>query len=227
MEYPKTENLLKRDEETHKLILGEYRERSFEQVGKWHVTEKIDGTNIRLVLDAEGDISVRGRSDAAQLPAKFTCEAFAHFPEVVQFEQAMRNALRVIDPGEYARGMIVYGEGYGPGIQNGGHYAERKALRIFDVLTLADDRAPLWRPWADVEVVADILGLKTAPVFGTEETTEQVYDFVKFGVESVVAYEEKNTPGVVAEGIVARTDPYLYNSRGSRVRFKLKGHDLA
>ena len=31
---------------------------------------------------------------------------------------------------------------------------------------------------------------------------------------------------IVMEGVVGRTEPYVYNEHGSRVMFKLKGRDL-
>lgn len=241
-EYPKTENLLKRDDTTHKLILGEFRERAFEQVGTWHVTEKIDGTNIRLVLtrhspgfdlaggaefESAWDYDVRGRSDAANLPKGFIEQAV---PDIRT--STMCNALSAIDPQGYSDlGMIVYGEGYGPGIQKcGGHYAAKKSLRIFDVLTFAEGCKPLWRSWHDVETVATMLGLSTAPIISTAMSTGDVIAYVQHKPYSVVESAEgpSEADGVVQmEGVVCRTDPYLYDSRGSRVKFKLKAHDLA
>lgn len=230
-EYPKTENMLLRDERTHKLIPGAFREEAFEQIARWHVTEKIDGTNIRLILGLPNTpytgFSVRGRSDAAALPPGFIEEAVPGIDT-----KWMNAALRAIDPQEYASGMIVYGEGYGPGIQSGGDYAPHKSFRIYDVVTLAEDRPPLWRRWEDVEVVAGALGLRTAPVLrihgNAAWTTAEIFEYVTGGVYSHVASED-NGAGFVrpAEGIVARTDPYLYTSRGERIKFKLKARDLA
>lgn len=225
-EYPKTENLLARDEDTHKLILGEFRDRAFEQVGQWHVTEKIDGTNIRLVLTRNEnlwDYDVRGRSDAANLPKNFVAEAV---PDIRT--STMCHALAAIDPEGYCDlGMIVYGEGYGPGIQSGGNYAAKKSLRIFDVLTFAEGRSPLWRPWADVEAVSAVLGIDTAPVISDAMTTADVIALLADGGQpSIVSSIEGNATSDM-EGVVARTDPYLYTSRGTRVKYKLKTHDLA
>ncbi|GAF73632.1 unnamed protein product, partial [marine sediment metagenome] len=47
-----------------------------------------------------------------------------------------------------------------------------------------------------------------------------IIDFVREGFKSLVA-EEEGTP-ILAEGIVARTDPYLFDGQGRRVIWKLK-----
>jgi hypothetical protein len=226
--YPKTENLLLRDEVSHKLIPGAFREEAFEQVARWQLTEKIDGTNIRLVLpteltpidpDGTSGFSVRGRTDAATLPKGFIESAVPYINA-----ETMLHALRVIDPEAYSTGMIVYGEGYGPGIQKGGGaYADRKTLAIFDVVTLADDRPPLWRRWADVEAVAHDLGLETAPVLADAASMDEVFAWVR----ERAPFSTLGDGTAPFEGVVARTDPYLYTARGNRVKFKLKVEDLA
>lgn len=236
--YPKTENLYARDDETHKLT-GAFRRTDFGQVDRWLVTEKIDGTNIRLVYQAArpgepGRFEVLGRTDAATLPKGFQEEALTD----VDFDR-MAAALAAIDEGGKAGAMVVYGEGYGPGIQKGGgDYTPKKSLRVFDVVTylVSEDgefSRGLWRTWEDVERVAGALGVETAPVLGTGWPTQDIVDFVRSEPYSRTALEDK---GVVEyeeaaglrtiEGVVARTDPYLFDYRGNRVLWKLKGHDL-
>jgi hypothetical protein len=133
--------------------------------------------------------------------------------------------------------MIVYGEGYGPGIQKiGVQYALQKSFRAFDVVTyrgIAEHGhwgPGLWRTWADVRMVADILGIKAAPELMRDVPLDEIVEYVRRDSISRVAYEENTNlePGtyIPAEGVVVRTDPYLYDYRGNRVLFKLKGHDL-
>ena len=52
-EYHKIEGLFRRDEETKKLMYGEFRNPTIEFLkdNKWEFTEKIDGTNISIVWD--------------------------------------------------------------------------------------------------------------------------------------------------------------------------------
>lgn len=229
--YPKTENLYARDEKTKKLLVGMYRRPDFMQVGNWLLTEKVDGTNIRLGYDFSGfspQAWIRGRSDNAVLPKNFAAEALSHLLDASGNLDLdiLGEALYALDNDvKFGQMLVVFGEGYGPGIQKGGQYANRKSLRIFDVVTLMPDRAPLWRTWTDVCTVARVLGLDTVPVIG-DCSTEDAVRLVREGLYSRVAYEEREDATVSAEGLIARTDPYLFDYRGQRVMWKLKGSDL-
>ena len=239
--YPKIENLFTRDETTHKLNMGDFRLPQFEQIASWLITEKINGMNIRLVLDGNHEVFIRGRTDAAMLPKKFTCEALSHFPLVEDFRVTMIKALESISqPDDGKRAMIVFGEGYGPGIQKGGGlYAPTKRLRIFDVVTfrpqLRESLGPttpswdygrgLWRTWEDVRMVADVLGLDTVPVVEEKGTIPQIIEYVYRAPRSDTSVLD-GAGELASEGVVARTDPYLYDFRGDRVMFKLKRKDL-
>jgi hypothetical protein len=236
MEFPKTYNLLDRDLDTKKCVPGTRSNPAFEQVNRWLVLEKIDGTNVRLILDwgCCGPLyEVRGRSDAATLPKNFVDEALSHVG-AVHMVTALQTIEPESEPGSLA--MFVYGEGYGPGIQKGGGlYAGSKSFRAFDVATcrIIEDEDTgerrlghrLWRTWADVLAVADVLGVKTAPVFGENLTTGGVEEFLPRWTTSVVSVEEGDGTAE-CEGVVARTDPYLFTFRGDRVAFKLKHKDI-
>ena len=234
MRYPKTESPYVRDEETHLLVPGIFRRPDFAQIGRWLVTEKIDGTNIRVILNGhllgdpvlDGPVfaswDVRGRSDDATLPKRFVEEAFPHV-SVSLLESAL-NAIEPMRDPERGYAMVVYGEGYGAGIQKGACYSPTKQLRIFDVLTFKEGSRSLWRTWNDVVEVARVLGLSTVPVVWAEASLAQVRLCV--GDYSRVA-QQHGMPPIQQEGVVARTDPYLYDYRGNRVMFKLKSKDLA
>lgn len=248
--YPKTENLLARDPESHRLLLGMSRHRAYEQISEWLVTEKIDGTNIRLQLSWHGPMTgpplprgqVLGRTDAATLPKMFATEALGLTlgeedvlgAKLFEALKAITPKLTLLEDGTVDTTgsirlpeMTVYGEGYGPGIQKGGGYTDKKSLRIFDIVTHAGFDDPYWRPWEDVQKVAAVLGLSTAPLIGTRMSTEQIVRLVKTGIPSIVSLEESGSDEVISEGVVARTDPYLFTSRKQRVMFKLKTKDVA
>ena len=160
MNYPKTDNLYTRNEETQKLNVGNLREPALAQVGSWLVTEKIDGTNIRLDVQYEGDAGVpgsgsyscfvRGRTDAATLPSNFEAEAL---PE--NWRSRLIEALQQLTSrSDLNWAMTVYGEGYGPGIQKcGGSYAPKKSLRIFDVMTYRLTERTLTNVWTERELI--------------------------------------------------------------------------
>ena len=48
--YPKIQTLWKRDKEMGKVIEGELSKPEFDNIKNWLVTEKIDGTNIRIIF---------------------------------------------------------------------------------------------------------------------------------------------------------------------------------
>jgi len=251
-EYPKTENLFARSEETKKLV-PQLRLPQFGQVDRWLVTEKIDGTNIRLRLRWESGApldadyyyvfdgiaytaiaEVLGRTDNANLPGKgnaFIEQAF-RIDDARAFTPVLLDVLRELGDGQITQpyDLCLYGEGYGPGIQKGGgDYADQMQFALFDVVTTAPDtRRELWRPWSEVEQVAEYLDLRTVPYLGTNWSLEQCVEHVLDDTYySDLAFWGTGTKEREPEGIVARTDPYLYDFRGHRVMFKLKGKDLA
>lgn len=217
MEYPKIETLFERD---GKFVVTEVlRNPVYGTFKEWHVTEKIDGTNIRVTLTGAGEVHVQGRTDNAQIHGqlvKYLYETFA--PE------KMKAALWTPDQAGNPRPVkaILYGEGYGAGIQKAGIlYRPDKAFRLFDVLI--DDRH--WLTWPNVEDVALKLGIKTAPHLGNWPL-EEIVARVKTGVRSVVALDDRGDDCVLAEGVIGRTVGPLFDSQGRRIILKLKTCDF-
>ena len=70
-EYHKIKSLYERDHHTKKLIEGKYADETIEFLkdNKWEFTEKIDGTNIRILWDGH-KVMFAGRTDNAQIPAE-------------------------------------------------------------------------------------------------------------------------------------------------------------
>lgn len=223
-EYGKTENLFKRSEETHKLTTDLRRE-EFKLISRWSVTEKIDGTNMRVLYDPRaGTVEVRGRSDNAQVHVDLLRAIEEMFPlEAMrrQFDEYLGEQV------ELGTTLTIYGEGYGAGIQKGGgNYNQRKTFRMFDVVYHRHHGLDSWAQWDTVEMIAAGLGVETAPFLG-DMTLGEVVELVYSNPASQVAAEEGMGPEIpVMEGVVARTNPYLFNHQGQRVMFKLKGRDL-
>lgn len=247
-EYGKTYNMFERRKDSNKVNLGIWNCGDFQQVGYWLVTEKIDGTNVRVILTFADGVyvaDVRGRSDNANLPKGFVQEAFGVenaydltenlYEALCQLTWAGETSQEELDAKliEDPITMVVYGEGYGPGIQKGGKYATKKSFRAFDVVTWKNGKA-LWRTWEDVTQVAEFLGVNTVPVFSSQATTRdivenvggEVNDFLSIVAELENPDFEEDVDRFGAEGIIARTDPYLYDYRGKRVMFKLKAKDM-
>lgn len=233
LEYPKTENLFNRDPDTHKLIESELRVPAFDQIKYWHVTEKIDGTNMRVIYCPDvHKVEIRGRSDRANIPGdllKYMQDIFTVENLSAQFDEFMQKE------GQEGSCVTIYGEGYGPGIQkSGGNYAPSKRFRMFDIMYCW--RGPAygeglnsWAAQETVEMLADGLGALQAPVIFDSADLWELVDFVKHLNHSHTAFEDypEQYANSQAEGIIARSDPYLFTHRGSRVMFKLKVDDLA
>jgi len=229
MLYPKIETLYDRDEHTHKVIPGQLRRPEFGLIDRWLITEKIDGTNIRVCVEPGGIITGMvaageyvpthveffGKTDKAQIPPFLLAQLKAMFPPEA-FEAVFEFHTDI-------ERLWLLGEGYGERIQKGGgNYREGVSFRLFDVVVEGDDGKEWWLRWADVEDIADKLGIKTVPIVSTDvglETAAQLYS----GPSHVAQDEGGMTQ---REGIVARTDPYLHTNQGKRVVWKLKTKDF-
>lgn len=119
--------------------------------------------------------------------------------------------------------ITLYGEAYGAGIQKGGGDYRKDgdvSFRLFDVLV-----GEHWLDWCNVEAIAATLGVKTVPLLaqGVVSREQDIVTIVRGGFVSFVAEEEGTLR--MAEGVVARTDPYLFDNNGRRVVFKTKTLD--
>lgn len=109
-EYHKIETLFERDGKTFVVNPAVLKASVLATIREWDVTEKIDGTNIRVMLSAQGDVTFGGRTDAAQIPADLVQYLMRTFTV-----DALKAALWLNDEPVEA---VLCGEGYGPGIQN-------------------------------------------------------------------------------------------------------------
>ncbi len=271
--YPKIECRFRRNED-HTLNLAELKRPEFGLVDRWMVTEKIDGTNIRISLEPERQIyprrglpsSVRevrplmkaqgateftapvpwvvrfyGRTNRAQMPdfIQEYLEATFKLDAMTRLWQCRRNCVGchgtgqadpLVDPPKPFKKcpnsepypITLYGEAYGAGIQKGGNYRRDGdiSFRLFDVLV-----GESWLGWDSVVSIANDLGIKTVPVMAEALGPNIITRIVADGFKSLVA-EEEGTPRL-AEGMVARTDPYLFDGNGRRVVWKIKTRDFS
>mgnify|MGYP001607305491 FL=1 len=117
---------------------------------------------------------------------------------------------------------VIYGEGYGAGIQKGGGYSPTKKLIVFDVLV--GDK--WWLSWENTCDVAAKLGLDVVPFVG-EMSLEEATEMVRLGFDSRLqsGHDGKN-PKIKAEGLVGRTAEALFDKKGHRLIVKLKTKDF-
>lgn len=217
MEYPKIETLFNRNpEDMKRVVVGDLRKQEFGLVDKWFVTEKVDGTNVRVMLawdDGQPFVRFGGRTGAAQMPVVLLDYLTAAFP--------VERVAASFDEGTTA---ILFGEGYGPKIQKGGGlYRADVSFRLFDVAVIGDQRT-WWLLWNNVTDIAEKIGVNTVPVLGDGISTEAAIALAELPSRTAL---HDGGEGCVHEGVVARTDPTLFMRDGSRLVWKLKGRDLA
>jgi len=202
-EYPKINSIFKRDEVIHKFLIGQWSQPEFEYLAnnEWVFTEKVDGTNIRVVWSAE-DKTVRfgGKTNNAQIPTflfsflqdTFLAERFVTLPS-----------------------LCVYGEGYGAKIQKGGgnYKSDGVSFVLFDVLIDI-----WWLQRKDVEDIANKLGVEIVPIIGHGKISDAI---------SLIQNELKSKWGdFQAEGLVLRPKIELFARNGNRIITKLKYKDF-
>ena len=205
MEYHKIETLYERDLQTFKVKPGVFKNRVYSLLKTWHWTEKVDGTNIRVIW-SEKKLTFGGKSDNAQIHADLIKWLYDHV-SIPQLEAIFLD----VD-------AVIYGEGYGAGIQKGGgDYCPEKKLIVFDVLV----GGKWWLEHEDVCDVAQKLGLDVVPDFG-EMTLEEATELVRAGFKSRCAVNVAKE----AEGLVGRPIETLFDKKGARLIVKLKTKDF-
>lgn len=205
-EYHKIQTVFKRDMETkHKTLLeGQWTLPEFEYLAnnKWTFTEKVDGTNIRVMLQS-GVVTFGGKTDSAQIPAQLVARLNERFLPLAGIMQ------KVFDGN-----ACLYGEGYGAKIQKGGgNYRSDQDFILFDVRV-----GDYWLQREDVEDVAANLGIDVVPIIG-EGTLHDAIEWAKRGIPSTWGTFE-------AEGIVARPKVELKTRDGKRIITKIKCQDF-
>ena len=205
--YHKIQTVYKRDPATkYKTLLeGEFSLPEFEylQENRWVFTEKVDGTNIR-VMRQSGKITFGGKTDRAQIPAQLVERLNDTFlPMAEKFNE-------IFDCDD----VCLYGEGYGAKIQKGGgNYRPDQDFVLFDV-RIGD----WWLQRKDVEDVGQKLGIDIVPVIG-EGTLMDMVLMARDGIISAWG-------NFKAEGIVARPAVELVARNGSRLITKIKSRDF-
>ena len=207
-EYHKIQSIFKRDmsSKSKTLIEGEWTQPEFEYLAGnvWTFTEKVDGTNIRVIFK-DGRITFGGRTDDAQIPSQLVGRLNERFSPLAQ-------KLGEVFPDGPA---VLYGEGYGAKIQKvGGNYRQDQDFVLFDVRV-----GQWWLQRADVCEVAQKLGIDVVPVIG-EGSLHDAVALAKRGIRSTWGDFE-------AEGIVARPKTELNARSGHRLIAKIKCRDFA
>ncbi len=196
--YPSIKNVWKRDCNTYKVIEGEWAcpEFKYLQNCHWHFYEKIDGMNIRAIMNL-GKLILKGRTDLAQLPGKMHNELLRLFQKEVHNWES----------------VCFYGEGYGAGIQKGGCYQQVQRFILFDI-KIGD------RYFLQPEILKVADGwLDSVPLLCAGTLWDGI-NMVTQGVKSNWPDRE------FAEGVVGRPFVPLNTQWGERIQVKIKHRDF-
>ena len=206
-EYHKIETLFERDTNgTKKLIEGAFRNDAVKYLANndWYFTEKIDGTNIRVHWDGH-KVEFAGRTDRAQIPKPlmdYLNNTFGSIEAEELFEQKFGES-----------DVILFGEGYGPKIQNGGAYRNDVSFILFDVQIVNT-----WLNRESVEDIAKTFGIDVVPIIFTGNL-QQAVDYVKTKPKSTIGTANM-------EGLVGRPTVEMRDRMGKRVIVKIKVCDF-
>ena len=208
-EYHKIYNVYARNELTRKLDEGIFLDDTVEYLADlpWIFTEKVDGTNIRIIWDGYR-VSVKGRTDAAQLHPELLSYLNSKFttPEAEEiFEANFRE-----------KEVVLYGEGYGAGIQKvGSLYRPDKSFILFDAKNSSGESYSR----AALEYIASVFDIDVVPVV-LEGTIAEGVEYVKTHKQSTL------NPAAPLEGIVGHPKEELKDNQGNRVIVKIKCKDF-
>ncbi len=207
--YHKIQTAWLRDPDTkYKTLLeNQWAQPEFEYLkdNEWMFTEKIDGTNIRVIYDPETtwEVLSKGRTDKAQIPPFLSEKLSVLFPPF-----KFRDLYPDIP-------MTLYGEGYGAKIQKGGgnYISDGVSFILFDVM-INDN----WLKQSDVVDIAIKLDIEVVPVLA-QGTLQEMIECARIGFNSTWGDFQ-------AEGIVARPIVELQDRAGNRVITKIKCKDF-
>jgi len=205
-EYPKIQTIWKRDPDKKFCIIpGEYSMEEFESINCWSVTEKIHGTNIRVIYDPVNGIEFRGKTDKADLYPPLVSHLQKAFPKE-RLDTVFNNTP-----------ALLFGEGFGAKIEKGGgnYISDGVSFALCDIYING-----WWLKDDNVHDLAKTLEIPSVPRLGIL-TTEMAIDWVEKEIYSLIAENKK----FVMEGIVAQSHPLMFNRKGERIIWKLKVED--
>lgn len=181
---------------------------------KWECTEKIDGTNCSIHIIPVYDhieIEYHGKTENAQIPPHLLKKMQEMFPEDKLVEYFTRDGKEITTP------IVLFGEGYGVKIQNGGNYIKDDCSFILFDVKVGD----WWLKREDCEEIAKGLGIDIVPLIG-HMTLKEAEDYVRKGFKSIIAQNKDYD----AEGLVCKAPMGLMTRGGQRIVTKIKTCDF-
>lgn len=218
IQYHKIPTMYARDPETKykTLMLGVYATDELQLLRQinWTWTEKVDGTNIRIMINTPGfscteghydaSITFGGKTNKAQLPAALV----THLQE-----KYLPLADRLHE--QFPEGACLYGEGYGAKIQKDGElYRDDQSFVMFDV-KIGD----IWLARQSVEDIGHDYDIDVVPIYGYGDLKEFEHAIRRENMRSFWGDFEP-------EGLVAKPFVELQDRQGQRIITKLKMKDF-
>jgi len=211
-EYHKIQTIFKRDMTSKKapIILGSYSLPEFEYLkdNTWVFTEKVDGTNVRVIWNGE-KVTFGGKTDNAQMPIFLLHKLQALF----ESDTAKQSFIHQFGEGDVE--VCLYGEGYGAKIQKGGgnYILGGVDFVLFDVKV-----GDWWLQREAVEEIASLFDIGVVPILG-EGTLQDAVELARKGFHS-------QWGNFLAEGLVLRPKTELRTRGGHRLITKIKHSDF-
>lgn len=201
--YQKINAIFKRDP-NGKLLFGEYSDVETAMLKNltWIGTEKVDGTNTRILWDGT-TLKVLGRKNNSQI-TPYIQNATNKYLDVDKFKAMFNN-----------KEVIIFGESYGQKIQTVGsqYLPDSNDFIVFDVMIDG-----LYLSKENVANVATNLGMKSVPIVFKGPLDEAI-EKVSKGFKSTLG-------DLIAEGLVLIPENSLRKRNGDRIITKIKYKDF-
>lgn len=212
-EYIKIPNVFKREtgKGKGKLLENEY---SNEYIGylankEWVFTEKVDGTNIRVIWDGYR-VTIKGRQDSSNIPK--------HLEEKLNEMFINKETEEIFEQIFGLKEVVLYGEGYGCKINKGEQYRDDVSFILFDV-TVSD----IWLNKNDVMDIAQKFNIDMVPEI-IRGSIQEAVELIKQHPKSIVAKNQgKDT---IMEGVVGEPIVNLQDKFGNKIIVKIKCRDF-
>lgn len=178
----------------------------------WTATEKIDGTNVRVMWDGS-EITFDGKTDNASMPGGLVQHLQSKFGthEMLQAFQERFGESRV----------TIYGEGFGGKIQKGGStYGPEMRFSAFDVRI-----GEWWLLQENFRGLMEGLEIPVAPSVYTAEGywTAPLTAWIEMAQSGIESFYGPFT----AEGLICKPTVELQTRNGERIVVKIKTRDFA
>lgn len=192
------------------IVEGKWAKDEFEMLKgiDWLMTEKIDGTNIRVIWDGF-NLEFKGKTDKADMYPGVLDVLKTHFNE---------EKMDFFFKTDGQRTFTLYGEAYGGKIQKGQTYRDTPGFILFDVLCTRDDGLETWFSHQALVEVSEALSITLVPLLRCAPLFVAV-EMCKYGFESKL---RKTAP----EGLVIKPKIELKDKQGERIITKLKLSDF-